>query len=235
MSNRTIVLTLILIIVMLGAAIHFTQFQNYLTFEDFKNNSSFFKRYVEDNYLTTMLFYIGIYFVVAAFSIPGAFVLTIAGGFLFSTLTATAYVVTGATAGAILAFLTSRYLVGNFVQKKYGDKLSGINNEIKENGKYYILMLRFISVPPFFLLNILAGLTKIDLKTFIWTTALGIMPATLIYSYAGSNLSGIEEPGDLLSPGVIAAFILLGLLAILPVVARKFMKVKKPVQDNSGN
>ena len=61
------------------------------------------------------------------------------------------------------------------------------------------------------------------------------MPATLIYSYAGSNLSGIEEPGDLLSPGVIAAFILLGLLAILPVVARKFMKVKKPVQDNSGN
>src|SRR3989339_2189250 len=229
MSNRTIILFLLLIIVMLGAAIHFTQFQNYLTFEDFKNNSSFFKRYVEDNYLTTMFFYIGIYFVVAAFSIPGAFVLTIAGGFLFGTVIATVYVLAGATAGAILAFLTSRYLLGNYIQKRYEKELLGFNKEINDNGKNYILMLRFISIPPFFLLNIIAGLTKIDLKTFIWTTALGILPATLIYSNAGNNLSRIEEPGDLLSIRLLAGFVLLGLLTVLPVLAKKFMRVKKAV------
>ncbi len=214
---------------MLAAAVHFTRLPSYITFEDFQNNSAFFKRYVADNYFLTVLFYIGIYFVVAAFSIPGAFVLTIAGGFLFGTVIATVYVLAGATAGAILAFLTSRYLLGNYIQKRYEKELLGFNKEINDNGKNYILMLRFISIPPFFLLNIIAGLTKIDLKTFIWTTALGILPATLIYSNAGNNLSRIEEPGDLLSIRLLAGFVLLGLLTVLPVLAKKFMRVKKAV------
>jgi len=77
-----------------------------------------------------------------------------------------------------------------------------------------------------FLLNILAGLTKIDLKTFIWTTAAGILPATLIYAYAGSNVSRIEEPADLLSARLLTGFVLLGLLAVLPVIAKKFIKKK---------
>ncbi|OGF47453.1 MAG: hypothetical protein A2452_02930 [Candidatus Firestonebacteria bacterium RIFOXYC2_FULL_39_67] len=229
MSNRTIILFLLLIVLMLAAAVHFTRLPSYITFEDFQNNSAFFKRYVADNYFLTVLFYIGIYFVVAAFSIPGAFVLTIAGGFLFGTVIATVYVLAGATAGAILAFLTSRYLLGNYIQKRYEKELLGFNKEINDNGKNYILMLRFISIPPFFLLNIIAGLTKIDLKTFIWTTALGILPATLIYSNAGNNLSRIEEPGDLLSIRLLAGFVLLGLLTVLPVLAKKFMRVKKAV------
>lgn len=227
MSNRTIVLVIILILVMLAAAINFTNFQNYITFEDFKNNSDTFKEYVGENYLLATFVYIGIYFVVAAFSIPGAFVLSIAGGFLFGTILATAYVLAGATSGAILAFLTSRYLAGNYLQNKYGGELVNINREIEENGKYYILMLRFISIPPFFVLNILAGLTKLDLKTFVWTTALGILPGTLIYSFAGSNLSRIEEPREILSLNMMIAFFLLGLLALSPVLAQKFFK-KKP-------
>ena len=229
MSNRTIILFLLLIVLMLAAAVHFTRLPSYITFEDFQNNSAFFKRYVADNYFLTVLFYIGIYFVVAAFSIPGAFVLTIAGGFLFGTVIATVYVLAGATAGAILAFLTSRYLLGNYIQKRYEKELLGFNKEINDNGKNYILMLRFISIPPFFLLNIIAGLTKIDLKTFIWTTALGILPATLIYSNAGNNLSRIEEPGDLLSIRLLAGFVLLGLLTVLPVLAKKFMRVHTAV------
>ena len=211
---------------MLAAAVYFTQLHSYITFEDFKTNSSLFKNYVAENYLMTALFYIGLYFVVAAFSIPGAFALTIAGGFLFGTIIATAYITAGATSGAILAFLTSRYLAGNYIQKKYEKELSGFNREIKENGKNYILMLRFISIPPFFLLNILAGLTKIDLKTFVWTTAVGILPATMIYANAGNSLSKIEEPSDLLSVRLISGFVLLGLLAVLPVIAKKFFKKK---------
>lgn len=228
MPNRTVILVIILILVMLAAAIYFTHFHSYLNFEDFKNNSAAFKEHVEARYFLAVFFYIGIYFVVAAFSIPGAFVLSIAGGFLFGTILSTAYVIAGATSGAILAFLASRYLVGNYIQKRYGKDLVNINREIEENGKYYVLMLRFISIPPFFVLNIFAGLTKLDLKTFIWTTALGILPATIIYSFAGSNLSRIEEPREIFSLNMMIAFFLLGLLAILPVLAGKFLK-KKPL------
>jgi len=203
-----------------------TNFASYINFEDLRNNSEEFKMHVQQRYIIAALFFVGIYFVVAAFSIPGAFALTTAGGFLFGTTLSTAYVLLGATSGAILAFLASRYLAGNYIQKKYGSHLVKVNKEIAKNGENYILMLRFISIPPFFILNLLAGLTKIDLKTFIWTTAVGILPGTLIYSYAGSNLSRIEEPRDILSPHMIYAFLLLGLLSVLPVLIKKFFKRK---------
>jgi len=227
------ILFLLLLVLMLVAAIYCTGLHNYLTFEDFKSSSNLFKKLVTENYLLTVCYYIGIYFVVAALSLPGDFVLTIAGGFLFGTFTAAAYIAIGATAGAVLAFLTSRYLFGNYIQKKYRKQLSGFNKELKENGKNYILMLRFISLPPFFLLNILVGFTKLDLKTFIWTTALGILPATLIYAYAGSNLARIEQPGDLLSADLLSAFIFLGLIALVPVLLKKLLKMRKAARKRS--
>ncbi|MCX5777480.1 MAG: TVP38/TMEM64 family protein [Candidatus Firestonebacteria bacterium] len=224
MSKRIIVLSLVLILLMLAATVHFTHLGSYMNFEDFKNNSALFRDYVKSNYFLAVLYYIGLYFVVAAFSIPGAFVLSIAGGFLFGAAAATIYVLAGATSGAILAFIASKYLLGDYLQKRYKKELLYFNKEMSENEKYYILMLRFISVLPFFLLNILAGLTKLDLKTFIWTTAIGILPSTLIYTYAGHNLSGIEEPTDLLSVKILTGFVLLGLFSILPVILNKFKK-----------
>ncbi len=220
-------LVILLIIAMLVAASYFTKFTNYLTFEDFKNNSAVFKDYVHANYLLAVFYFIGIYFVVAALSVPGAFVLSIAGGFLFGTMLSTAYILAGATSGAILAFLSSRYLVGNFIQKRYKHELLKANREIEENGKYYILTLRLISLPPFFILNILAGISKLDLKSFVWTTALGILPGTLIYSYAGSNLSRIEEPGQIFSFQMLFTFFLLGVISLMPVLFHKLFKRKR--------
>jgi uncharacterized membrane protein YdjX (TVP38/TMEM64 family) len=162
--------------------------------------------------------YIGIYIVVVALSIPGATILTLGGGFLFGVLWGVIYVNAGATTGATLAFLFCRYVAGEWVQNKYQDKLNNFNRELSKNGYRYLLALRLVPVFPFFLINICAGLTKIPLRTFVWTTSLGILPGSLVYAFAGSQLSAIESVEDIFSAKILSAFILLALFVIFPVL-----------------
>lgn len=121
-----------------------------------------------------------------------------------------------ATIGAVLAFLFSRYLVGTWIHNKYHEKLSRFNQELTQHGSRYLLTLRFIPLFPFFLINIFAGLTKIPLKTFIWTTSLGIFPGSLVYSFAGSQLTNITSVKDVLSVKILLAFCMLGLFVLAP-------------------
>ena len=177
---------------------------------------------VERNYLLSVGGYIVIYIVVVAFSIPGATILTLGGGFLFGTLWGAIYVNAGATIGATLAFLFCRYVAGEWVQNKYQDKLTTFNRELLKNGYRYLLALRFIPVFPFFLINIFAGLTRIPLRTFIWTTSIGIFPGSLVYAFAGSQLGDIQSVEDIFSARIAVAFSLLAFLVLFPVIVNYF-------------
>ncbi len=167
-----------------------------------------------------VLAFIGIYIINAALSLPTAIFLTLVGGFLFG-LTGVAYVNIGATLGAVIVFIIVRYLIGESIQKKYAEKLKRFNQEIKNHGPDYLITLRFIFIFPFFVINLLAGLTKVSLFTFFWTTMLGILPGSFAYVYAGFQLVKIEKPSGILSPGIIYAFLLIAMLSIVLVVYKK--------------
>jgi uncharacterized membrane protein YdjX (TVP38/TMEM64 family) len=195
-----------------------------LTFENLRKNRDLFAAFVQDRYGVAVLLYVLIYISVAALSLPGAAVLTLAGGYLFGTLAAVVYIDIGATAGAVLAFLSARYLLGDRLQRSYSAQLATFNREMERNGVRYLLTLRLIPVFPFFLINFLAGLTRVPLSSFLWTTALGIIPATAVFAFAGSRLESIHTPRDVLSPQVLLAFGALAFLMLVPALWNGFRK-----------
>lgn len=206
-------------------AIRVFGFDQLLSLETFRQYRDQLLAFTAQHYLPTVAIFIGIYVVAVALSIPGATILTLTAGFLFGFF-GVIYVNIGASVGAILAFLAARYLIGDWVQKRYSDKLASFNREIDENGYNYLLTLRFIPLFPFFLVNIFAGLTRVPLSTFAWTTIVGILPGSFVYIYTGRQLGIIDKPGDILSWQIILAFVLLGLLVLSPVLIRKMMKKK---------
>ena len=147
-----------------------------------------------------------------------------AGAFVFGIWPAVVYVNISATVGAVMAFLLARYLLGDWVQNRFKDKLTGFNRQVEKNGVYYLLTLRLMPLFPFTWINLFCGLTTIRLVTFLWTTCLGILPGTVVFVYAGSQLGQINSPGELLSPGVLLAFFLLGIFALFPVIVKRLKK-----------
>jgi len=158
---------------------------------------------------------------VAALAIPLASAFTLGGGFLFGTLAGAMYTNIGATLGAISVFLLVRYYLGLQVQQRYQKQLKQFNDEFAVNGIYYLLSVRFISVVPFFIINVCAGLTNATLMQFMVTTAIGILPGSLVYSYAGQQLVHINTLSDVITLPVVLAFGALALLSLLPVIIKK--------------
>jgi uncharacterized membrane protein YdjX (TVP38/TMEM64 family) len=166
-----------------------------------------------------------IYIAVTALSIPGATILSLLGGFLFGPVFGVLLINMGASSGALLVFLAARFLFGESVQKRYGERLARFNEEIRKNGSNYLLTLRLIPLFPFFLINLFAGFTRIPVLTFLWTTVVGIIPGSFVYAYLGYTGATLEPNEGLLSPQIIIALVLLGLLSILPVIVRKLRHV----------
>ena len=206
-------------------AIRVFGFDQLLSLETFRQYRDQLLEFTAQHYIPTVAVFILVYIVAVALSIPGATILTLTAGFLFGFF-GVIYVNIGASTGAVLAFLVARYLIGDWVQKRYGEKLASFNREIADNGYNYLLTLRFIPLFPFFLINIFAGLTRVPLATFTWTTMVGILPGSFVYIYTGRQLGMIDKPGDILSWQIILAFVLLGLLALSPVLIKKIMKKK---------
>jgi len=200
--------------------------QEYLTFENLQNNKEDLNKYVSDKYVLSVVIFIGIYIVSVAFSLPGATILSLSGGFLFGAVFGTIYINIAASSGAILAFLVARFLLGESIQKKYSEKLNKFNNELDKNGYSYLLTLRLIPIFPFFLINFFAGLTKLSLFTFAWTTSLGIIPGSFVYAYAGKQLGEINAVEDIFTKEILFAFLLLAALALVPTIYKKFIKKK---------
>ena len=205
--------------------IRFSGLHELLTFDMLRQCRNQLLSITVQHYILTVGIFITIYIVVVALSIPGAVILSLAAGFLFG-FWGIIYVNIGATIGAILAFLAARYLIGDWLQKRYVEKFASFNKEIAENGYNYLLMLRLIPVFPFFLVNIFAGITRIPLVTYAWTTMVGIAPASFVFIYAGCQLGNIDKPGAILSWQVLLVFVFFGLLALIPVFLKKLIKKK---------
>ncbi len=196
------------------------------TFENLVNNKEALKTYVADHYLVAVALFVAFYFISTTFSLPLGLVLSVTGGFLFGSVLGTAFINIGATAGAAALFIGSRYFFGDYFQAKYGANIEALNKELEQNGKSYLLTLRLIPIFPFFLVNLMAGLSTISITTFIWTTALGIIPGSFVYAYAGNQLSSIQSTNDIVSPSILSALVLLGLLALVPTLYRKLQQRK---------
>jgi len=217
--KKQIILLAILVAVILF--VRLSGASGYLTLENLKKNKELLQHFIEARYFFAVVTYIVVYILTVTFSIPGATVLTLAGGFLFGLLPAIIYANVGATIGAALGFLFARYILGNSIQEKYAPQLERFNRELDENGHLYLLTLRLIPAFPFFLINLLAGLTRVSLKIFFWTTLVGILPGSFVYCFAGSQLTTIESVEDIFSANIIAAFLALALFALLPVILKK--------------
>ncbi len=156
-----------------------------------------------------------LYVVVTGLSLPGAAVLTLAAGALFGLLEGTLLASFASSIGATLAFLASRFVFRDALRDKYGERLRTFDEGIARNGAYYLFTLRLVPVFPFFVINLLAGLTALKTRTFYWVSQAGMLPGTIAYVYAGTQLARIREPSDILSPGLIGAFALLGFLPLI--------------------
>lgn len=197
----------------------------YLSLDVLKANRDRLLTFAEANYAVAAGLFIVMYCAVTGLSLPGATIMTLAGGFLFGSLLGTLYVNVGATSGATIAFLASRYLLRDWVEQKFGAKLGPIQEGFAKNAFSYLMTLRLIPLFPFFLVNLLSGLTRVNVGTYIAATALGIIPGSFVYAYAGRQLGTLNSLKEIASPNVLLAFTLLGLLALGPIV---YKKVKKP-------
>ena len=179
--------------------------------------------YAQNRVLTLAGFFFG-YVLVTALSLPGAALLTLAAGAIFGFLTGLIVVSFASTLGATLAFLVSRFLFKETVQSKFGNQLGAINRGVEEEGAFYLFTLRLIPAVPFFVINLLMGLTPIKTGIYALVSQLGMLPGTAVFVNAGAQLSKIESLSDILSPGLIGAFVLLG---IFPIVAKKLLAYYK--------
>jgi uncharacterized membrane protein YdjX (TVP38/TMEM64 family) len=214
----------VIIVAAVIAVVQLTGIGSYLTWENLQENKETMLQYTQDNYILAVSVFIVLYIAVAALSLPGATLATLAGGFMFGPIFGTLYVNIAATTGATLVFLIARFLLGSELKKKYEDKLEKFDTEIRKNGFRYLMTLRLIPLFPFWAVNLFAGLTTIPIRTYIWTTAVGIIPGSFVYAYAGSRLSEVESLGDIMSPQMISALVLLGLLVLFPTVYEKLKK-----------
>ncbi|MGD2172034.1 MAG: FAD-dependent oxidoreductase [Gammaproteobacteria bacterium] len=209
------------LVILLGAIVLvFFQFDlgQYLTLDYVKERQMDIDRFYADNRLLTLLGFFVIYVTVTGVSLPGATVLTLAAGAVFGLVTGVVLVSFASTIGASLAFLLSRYLFRDLVQSRFESSLRSINRGIEKEGAFYLFAMRLVPAFPFFVINLVMGLTRLRLWTFFWVSQVGMFAGTVVYINAGTQLAQIESPGGIFSPGILASFLL---LAILPFVGRR--------------
>lgn len=183
-------------------------------------------RYVEAHGTLAVLVYVAAYAAAVAFSLPGATVLTVAGGFLFGAIAATGYAVAGATAGAIAVFLAARSAFGGLLRQKAGPWAARLEAGFRDNAFSYMLFLRLVPVFPFWLVNLVPAILGVPLRTYALATLIGIIPGALVYASVGNGLGTVADAGGtpdlglLFSPEILLPILGLALLALLPVAIK---------------
>ena len=213
-------------IVLLSVVIAFKVFDlgQYFTLAYIKASQERFALLYAKHRLMVILGYAVVYVLATSLSLPGAAVLTLAGGALFGLWAGTLTVSFASTIGATLACIVSRFILRDWVQTKFGDKLKTVNDGIEKEGAFYLFTLRLIPVFPFWLINLVMGLTKMPLRRFYWISQVGMLPGTIVYVNAGKELAKIESLSGILSPGLIISFAVLGMF---PIVAKKILSLYK--------
>jgi uncharacterized membrane protein YdjX (TVP38/TMEM64 family) len=214
---------LLLVLILLLFFITFIHYDlgRFLTIAQLKLAKHELIEYYASHQAMTAFLFVVTYIVLASLSVPGALSLTFAAGAVFGPWLGTVLASVGSALGATGAFLSARYLVGSSIQKRYGAKLEVINRGVREEGAFYLLSLRLFAVIPYFVTNVVMGLTPIPARTFLWATQLGMLPVIFLYTYTGTELSEIERVSDLFSSRLILSFIA---MALLPIVAKKLIQ-----------
>ncbi len=208
-----------IVIVALIAAFFAFDLKRYVSMEYFEAQRSAIQAYFDAEPVKTGVIYFAIYVVVTGLSLPGAAILTLVGGAIFGLFWGVVIVSFASTIGASLAFLASRYLLRDWVQAKFGDKLKAINTGVERDGAFYLFAMRLVPAFPFFAINLLMGLTPMKLRTYYGVSQIGMLAGTIVYVYAGTQLGQFK-----ISPGLIFAFVLLG---VFPLIAKKVLDAFK--------
>jgi len=198
----------------------FLDLHHYITLEYLKSSKDKLNVYYQDNPLLVLGTYFVIYLASTAFSLPSAAVLSLAGGALFGLTAGTLLVSFASTIGATLAMLIARVLLRDWVQNRFAAQMETINSGMLKEGAFYLFTMRLLPAVPFFAINLVMGLTPLRTVTFFWVSQLGMLPGTLVYVNAGSELGKIQTIDDILSPSLIISFVLLG---IFPLLVKKIL------------
>ncbi|UAB78028.1 FAD-dependent oxidoreductase [Erythrobacter sp. SCSIO 43205] len=201
---------------LVAAYFHFDLGQ-YLTIEGIKGVVDDVQGFYAEHQIAVLAGFFVIYVAVTAASLPGAAIMTLAAGALFGLVLGTVIVSFASTIGATLAFLSSRFVLRDTIEGRFGDRLKTINDGLERDGAFYLFTLRMIPAIPFFVINLVMGLTRIKTWTFVWVSQIGMLLGTIVYVNAGTQLAQIESTSGLLSPALIGSFVL---LAIVPWIAK---------------
>ncbi len=216
-SVRFKFILLISIIVLISAFFLFG-WDQYFSIANLKNHLSSFKDFYHQNKIITMMLYLAVYILMAGLSLPGAAIMTLAGGALFGLFYGTILVSFASTIGATLAFVFSRYMLRDWVQDKFSSKLTAVNKGIEKEGGFYLFTLRLVPIFPFFVINLVMGLTTIRTIVFYCVSQAGMLPGTIVFVNAGTQLAKLESVAGILSFNLLFSFALLG---IFPIAAKR--------------
>lgn len=214
-KTKTILLAALLI---LGALFFIFDLGQYFNLDYLKEKQNAMDAFYAQHPLTTASFYFLLYIVITGLSLPGAAILSLAGGAVFGLLWGTVIVSFAAPIGATIGFLVSRYLFREYIQKRFADRLTTINKGIDEEGAFYLFTLRLVPLFPFFVINLVMGLTTIKTATFFLVSQAGMLAGIMVFVNAGTQVAKIERVEDIFSAGLILSFVLLGLF---PLIAKK--------------
>lgn len=209
---------ILLVIVAAIAAFFGFDLARYFSLDFVKQSQSRFESLFAHNPVVVTLAFFGAYVGITALSLPGAAIMTLAAGAGFGLALGTVVVSFASTLGATLAMLVARYLLRDSVESRFGRRLAEVNKGIEREGAFYLFTLRLIPAIPFFMLNLVMGLSRMKTWTFFWVSQIGMLAGTVAYVYAGTELAKVDSLASILSPGLLGSFVLLG---ILPLLARK--------------
>ena len=224
--TRTRLLILATIVVLIAAFLFF-DLSRYLSLEYFKAQQAAINEFYTANPLATAAIYFAIYVAVTGLSLPGAAVMTLVAGAIFGLLWGTVIVSFASSLGATLAFLASRFVLREAIQTRFGDKLAAINAGVAKDGPFYLFTLRLVPAFPFFVINLVMGLTPLRTWTFYWVSQIGMLAGTIVYVNAGTEIARIESLRSILSPGLIISFTLLGIFPLAAKWIVNFIKARK--------
>lgn len=233
-SRSGAILKLLVVAVVLTAAIAgYLRFGDALSLDAIAREEAALRAYQQANPVLVYGVAFVLYVAVTGLSLPGAAALTLVFGWYFPFLPALALVSVASTTGASLAFLLSRYILGTSIQRRYGDRLRAFNEALERDGAFYLFSLRLVPAVPFFVINLVMGLTPLALGTFWWVSQVGMLPGTAVYVYAGSTVPDLQTlsatgVGGVLSPQLIAAFVLLGVFPLLAKLVLRRVRGSQP-------
>ncbi len=216
-APRIILAALLLLAV---AAFFVLGLDRYLTLAALKSSLEELRLLVAEQPLRSAAAYFAFYVTVIALGLPGATILTLAGGALFGFGRGLVLASFASTLGASLSCLAARYVLRGWVQAHFGSRLARVNEGIEREGAFYLFTMRMIPALPFFVINPVMGLTPMPVRTFAWVSQLGMLPATAVFIYAGGRLAQVQTPAGVFSPGILAALTFMGLL---PLLARRLI------------